>query len=1645
MKARNLKECVEELSREEGSNAKQQDPPASITEEEEEAVVVVGVIGQDGEDGEDTDDTHDEHDEDDDDTDEDNDADENGGDDDDNDVDKKEVPTEWLDSSSAAAASTEAKMATAHVTADESENRAVSAAASPVEQLVEVVESSDENDTPVRTDAVATTNASSPAEMDTNASKADTGEEAGGGGGEEKEKGSVLAAAPDSPARQANAHTNKSKNKSKDDSEARKSKKPLRKFFHRRQLSAVVSGSARHKYTLQQQQQQQQEERLSHETKADEKSERRERKEKERRERQERKERDRESKEKDRESKERQRSQRKKTRSHSFRGLPKSKSRSGLVRSTSEKSHSSLVVEATATAAPTPKNANSPSASPPPKHSKGKLSRRRLLNRSSTMSATMSNRVFASSAASSSYPASPFSRKRVKSNSALDDASLETQTDAKKKNKPKKSRQATKKASSKPKSKSDVLVVNSAEDEECASSTVDAQRQQRAALGEKDLSEVGRSSSAGSSSASITSKSSTSATSKGSISATSKSSARSSKKGKATRQETITLEELPSSPRSTIPQSQDDQSSKSGSIAAVSTRLRPTRERASTTGGARSKDALQPQPLFIADSAAFSGQETIDSARSSSTHASSALINSSASQSVVSPPAIGDAAGSTSPQSRRAVVRPSRSEDVSLVHQVKQSGTVGKGKDLAKIFGSAPVTAAPSGGGKRPKIELLREILDEPQNKICADCSSSPVTTASLNLGVLLCDRCARIHSEELESTVSYLVSLKDVNQSDSWLHKPFAREYLMFLRYRGNERANAFWEDSLTHATGSAFSRPTSTSDSTICKLWILSKYAEQRFCSDFCEQLRVRSESLWQRWQLFYVKLTGGYAHMMDAPSAALPLDIVPISGATVKLLPMPSSKEALDFQFQLIAENERYYVDASSYESALDWAFALQRRGAVLVWPERRHFHKKAISAASLSSLRPKRLAKHLKKGTDSSSRTKSSQTPLSTQPEKSLSTPLPTEFDSGVFLSPRDSEVSFEELLSRIATTQLDRLTDESCQLQHRIQDKRKLLARLRKEIDQETETLEQLVNEEKETDLSISFLARMRELFSEEELNVMEGFELLEAHWAHQQGSSTLLTPRAPIDFAAAPKLVHDENTGALLAGTFPALIEAITHPTNLDSQFVSEFLLTFETFCSPQELLEGLIQRYSISEEDIYRFYVRKKRSHRSRSDKQKLKPAAETNPSDPTEDKSSDSESGGAPHAARAGICSSKSADSLNTVCPADGEHQLSSDDEPSTAPPSLPDCATSEESDDPPPPLPPSTDCEVSKGKKRKPSKRLLHVGNSEIANLQLAIRLRVVNVFKTWITVFFEDWTQHPILLYRLAGWLHSSKETLQNSLSKQLRALILSKLTEKKPTTVSSLSRNAPLHPKEGFSDLFGIEPLEVARQISLADHELFRSISLRECLSCKWTKAEKDLIAPNVVAMIHRFNAISDWVTTTILKELTVKRRVKILERFISIAERLRELQNFNSLLAIVASLQSSPVYRLRTTWQAVDSKCKERYRMLQEEVSREGNFETYRNILLTTSPPCVPYLGLILTDITFITDGLPGFLPDGSVNFQQKKLLAQSLEAIAHLQKTSFPFEVLPAVQDFLNHQLESRLNETVCFNISQVIEPRNI
>ena len=83
----------------------------------------------------------------------------------------------------------------------------------------------------------------------------------------------------------------------------------------------------------------------------------------------------------------------------------------------------------------------------------------------------------------------------------------------------------------------------------------------------------------------------------------------------------------------------------------------------------------------------------------------------------------------------------------------------------------------------------------------------------------------------------------------------------------------------------------------------------------------------------------------------------------------------------------------------------------------------------------------------------------------------------------------------------------------------------------------------------------------------------------------------------------------------------------------------------------------------------------------------------------------------------------------------------------------------------------------------------------------------------------------------------------------------------------------------------------------------------------------------------------------------------------------------REINSFNAVQEIVAALNSASVYRLKLTWGQLKGKTEELWRRTQESLSKEANWKKFREVLAQCDPPCIPYLGVYLTDLTFIEDG----------------------------------------------------------------------
>jgi hypothetical protein len=139
-------------------------------------------------------------------------------------------------------------------------------------------------------------------------------------------------------------------------------------------------------------------------------------------------------------------------------------------------------------------------------------------------------------------------------------------------------------------------------------------------------------------------------------------------------------------------------------------------------------------------------------------------------------------------------------------------------------------------------------------------------------------------------------------------------------------------------------------------------------------------------------------------------------------------------------------------------------------------------------------------------------------------------------------------------------------------------------------------------------------------------------------------------------------------------------------------------------------------------------------------------------------------------------------------------------------------------------------------------------------------------------------------------------------------------------------------------------------------------------------------------------------------------------RIQAIEKWTAVADICRCLHNFNGVLQICAAFTNAAIFRLKKTWDKVPKnvsglswtwrplenytnlpflppQIKSTITKLQAVVCSDGRFRVMREALHRCDPPCIPYLGMYLTDLSFIEEGTPDFTPDGLLNFSKMRMV----------------------------------------------------
>uniref|UniRef100_A0A4W3JR21 Rap guanine nucleotide exchange factor 5 n=1 Tax=Callorhinchus milii TaxID=7868 RepID=A0A4W3JR21_CALMI len=233
-------------------------------------------------------------------------------------------------------------------------------------------------------------------------------------------------------------------------------------------------------------------------------------------------------------------------------------------------------------------------------------------------------------------------------------------------------------------------------------------------------------------------------------------------------------------------------------------------------------------------------------------------------------------------------------------------------------------------------------------------------------------------------------------------------------------------------------------------------------------------------------------------------------------------------------------------------------------------------------------------------------------------------------------------------------------------------------------------------------------------------------------------------------------------------------------------------------------------------------------------------------------------------------------------------------------------------------------------------------------------------------------------------------------------------------------------------------MLGMNTWHMANELTSFDWDLFNCICEQELICYIFRRQDSGRSTVNLNLLLQRCNEVQFWVATEILLCSQLSKRVQLVKKFIKIAAHCRALRNLNSFFAIIMGLNSAAVCRLGQTWEVR----REFSQVLVSSQDPSLNHKAYRDAFKKMQAPKIPFMPLLLKDVTFIHEGNKTFL-DNLVNFQKLHMIADTVRLLRHCRSNQKgTYKEHQDVKTYIQY-LHIIDNQQMLFQLSHRLEPR--
>eukprot|EP00069_Balaena_mysticetus_P020858 bmy_13252T0 len=233
----------------------------------------------------------------------------------------------------------------------------------------------------------------------------------------------------------------------------------------------------------------------------------------------------------------------------------------------------------------------------------------------------------------------------------------------------------------------------------------------------------------------------------------------------------------------------------------------------------------------------------------------------------------------------------------------------------------------------------------------------------------------------------------------------------------------------------------------------------------------------------------------------------------------------------------------------------------------------------------------------------------------------------------------------------------------------------------------------------------------------------------------------------------------------------------------------------------------------------------------------------------------------------------------------------------------------------------------------------------------------------------------------------------------------------------------------------------LETEELAEHLTYLEFRSFQAITPQDLRGYVLQGSVRG--CPALEGSVGLSNSVSRWVQVMVLSRPGPAQRGQVLDKFIHVAQRLLQLQNFNTLMAVTGGLCHSAISRLKDSYTHLSPDSTKALLELTELLAAHNNYACYRRTWAGCTGFRLPVLGVHLKDLVSLHEAQPDRLPDGRLHLPKLNSLYLRLQELATLQRQHPPCSANEDLLHLLTLSLDLFHTEDEIYELSYAREPR--